>query len=417
MKIFVASWFYVPVTTSEALVTYKLLANSKHEYVVCSAKSNKWSYNKDSELTGDNIEQHIVNTESFDEFVDEAVKLYFELSKTQKFDAIMTRSLPPESQYVGFKIKEKDRDVKWIASLADPIGNNPYETHVYFLQHHRKFIRNAYFHAPHFFLEKVCKVLGKLKKPTFKLMYDLNKLERDVIDAADVIITPDDAQAEFIIYNDAVRAKKSLVVPHSYDTRFYPEKIENQNDKFTFTFIGHSDDLRSVEPFVRGVQVLKEINPELYSRIKVRLIGNIPSKIKDMVYVYFLQDAISVEGPVDYFESLRIMKSSDCLLHVDAWFNHLNNGSIFFAAKIADYLGARKPILGITSKDCPAGKIITTCGGECCSMLPYDVAKHMVSIVTKGNGIIEEEANHYNAIEVAKNYDEELERRLIENGK
>lgn len=412
MRIFVASWFYVPVTTSEALVTYKLLANSKHEYVVCSAKSNKWSYNKDSELTGDNIQQHIINTDNFDEFVDETVKLYFELSKTQKFDAIMTRSLPPESQYVGFKIKEIDKDVKWIASLADPIGNNPYETYVYFLQHHRKFVRQAYFHAPHFFLEKVCKVLGKLGKPTFKLMYDLNKLEQDVVKAADVIITPNEAQAKFIMYEDEIRNQKSLVVPHSYDRRFYPEASDKKNDKFTFTFIGHSDNLRSVEPFVRAVYMLKEINPEVYNNIKVRLIGNIPSKIKDMVYVYFLQDVISIEGSVDYFESLKIMQESDCLLHVDAWFNHLENGSIFFAAKIADYLGTGHKILGVTDPKCPAGQIITTCGGECCLMSPYDVAKNMVKLYYNRGEMIPEEAARYDARAVAENYDEELERRL-----
>ena len=50
MKIFVASWFYPPVTTSEALVTYKLFSNSKHEYYVCSASSKQWSYNSDTEL-------------------------------------------------------------------------------------------------------------------------------------------------------------------------------------------------------------------------------------------------------------------------------------------------------------------------------------------------------------------------------
>ena len=84
MKIFVASWFYVPVTTSEALVTYKLLANSENEYVVCSAKSNKWSYKKDSDMTSDNIRQVIIDTDDFDEFVDKAVETYKELSKTEK---------------------------------------------------------------------------------------------------------------------------------------------------------------------------------------------------------------------------------------------------------------------------------------------------------------------------------------------
>ena len=131
-----------------------------------------------------------------------------------------------------------------------------------------------------------------------------------------------------------------------------------------------------------------------------------------MVYVYFLNDIISVEKPCDYFESLKIMKTANCLIHIDAWFNTLKNGSIFFAAKIADYLGARKPILGITNKDCPAGKIITTCGGVCCSNSPYDIAKNIVEIVDKKPTINEIEAQNYNSINVAKNFDEELDRRI-----
>ena len=76
MKIFVVSWFYVPVTTSEALVTYKLLANSKNEYVVCSAKSNKWSYQTDSKLESKNIKQYVFDTDNFDEFVEKSFEKY-----------------------------------------------------------------------------------------------------------------------------------------------------------------------------------------------------------------------------------------------------------------------------------------------------------------------------------------------------
>ena len=74
MKIFVASWFYPPVTTSEALVTYKLFSNSKHEYYVCSASSKQWSYNSDTELKSDNVKQFIIDTDSFDVFIDETIK-------------------------------------------------------------------------------------------------------------------------------------------------------------------------------------------------------------------------------------------------------------------------------------------------------------------------------------------------------
>lgn len=409
MKIFVASWFYVPVTTSEALVTYKLFANSEHEYVVCSAKSNKWSYKKESEMTSPNIRQYIIDTDDFDDFVAKAVETYKELSKNEKFDAIMTRSLPPESQYVGFKIREFDPSIKWIASLADPIGNNPYETRFYFLENRHKLVRKLYMHAPHFFLDKIAPLI---KKPMFQKLSQLYKLEKRVLREADVIITPTEAQAEYIMRDPALRDQKSLVVPHSYDSRFYPQNSAPSNDKFTFTFIGQSDNYRSVEPIVRAVLLLKDINPDLFKKIHVRLVGNIPVNIKNMVYVFFLQDVISIEPPCDYFRSLQIMQESDCLMHIDAPFETLPNGSIFFAAKIADYLGAKRKILGLTNKLSPAGKIITSCGGLCCDPSAYDVAKNMVAIIRGGGDFNEAEAEKYASKNVAKDYDENLKRRL-----
>ncbi|MBE6712952.1 MAG: glycosyltransferase family 4 protein [Ruminococcaceae bacterium] len=411
MKIFVASWFYVPVTTSEALVTYKLLANSENEYVVCSAKSTKWSYKKDSAMKSDNIRQYIIDTDDFDEFVEKTVETYKELCKTEKFDAIMTRSLPPESQYVGFKIRAIDPTIPWIASLADPIGNNPYETKFYFLENRHKLVRKLYFHAPHFFLGRIAPLI---KRPAFQKLSQLYKLERKVLDEADIIITPTQAQAEYIMNDVAVREKKSLVVPHSYDKRLYSSEVERKNEKFVFTFIGQSDNYRSVEPIVRGVLLLKDVNPEMLKRIKVRLVGNIPDAIKNMVYVFFLQDVISIEEPCDYFRSLQIMQESDCLLHIDApFFDILPNGSIFFAAKIADYLGAGKPILGLTDKLSPAGKIITSCGGVCCYSEAYDVAKQFVAMANGTGCFKPEEAEKYAAQNVAKDFDDNLKRRLL----
>lgn len=413
MKIFVASWFYVPVTTSEALVTYKLLANSENEYVVCSAKSNKWSYKKDSELTSDNIRQIIIDTDDFDDYVEKTVETYKELTKAEKFDAVMTRSLPPESQYVGLKIREIEKDIPWIASLADPIGNNPYETTPFFMQSSRKIVRKLYYNLPHFFLKKVCPLV---KRPLYKKMHDLYMLEQTVLQQADIIITPTEEQARYIMHEKELCDKKSLVVPHSYDKKLY-KAAEKTDDRFTFTFIGQSDSFRSVLPIVYAVNVLKELNPELLNKIRIRLVGNIPAAVRDTAYVYFLQNVISIEDPCDYFESLKIMQESDCLIHIDAHFDILEHGSIFFAAKIADYLGAGKPILGITDKECPAGKIITAAGGVCCQSDPYFIAKSIVAIVNGNKTVNTAEAEKYSAEVVAAEFDKELRRRLSKDGK
>ena len=44
-RILVISWYFPPINSSEGLVTYKLLKNSKYQYDVCMQDSNdSWSY-------------------------------------------------------------------------------------------------------------------------------------------------------------------------------------------------------------------------------------------------------------------------------------------------------------------------------------------------------------------------------------
>lgn len=408
MKIFVASWFYPPVTTSEAIVTYKLLSNSKNEYYLCSASSKQWTYNKETILESKNVKQYIIDTDDFDEYIDKTVEKYLELSKKIKFDAIMTRTMPPEPQEVGLRIKKIDKNIPWIVSLADPIANNPYETYGLVYSRHR-LVRNSYLYAPRFCLNYVCPL--SRNKYTRKLR-DLNKLERKIVEKCDVVIVPTEEQGRHIMYKEKEYEKKCLVVPHSYDKKLYKRAEMPKNDKFVFSFIGHSDGLRSVEPFVRALKIIKDINPDFLSKIRVRFVGNIPMHIKNMVYVFFLNDIISIEEPCDYFESLKIMEASDCLIHIDANFPYVSNGSIFFAAKIADYLGAEKPILGITNPESPAGKIIRSANGICANPDPVELANKIISIVENTPKPDLEAAKKYDVENVAKEYDEELERRI-----
>ena len=63
---------------------------------------------------------------------DEGHLKYFEkLYNERQYEYIMTRSTPPESIVIGREIKKRHPEIKWIASLADPVANNPYELKAY----------------------------------------------------------------------------------------------------------------------------------------------------------------------------------------------------------------------------------------------------------------------------------------------
>ena len=130
MKGFVVSCFFPPVISSEGLVTFRLLKNSKFEYDVFTQNSNTaWSYgNKDINLLSRNINTLFSESDNLQIWVEEAVKYYDEHKEEYSF--IMTRSMAPEAHEVGLAIKKKYPNVKWIASFGDPICNNP---HNYFI--------------------------------------------------------------------------------------------------------------------------------------------------------------------------------------------------------------------------------------------------------------------------------------------
>ena len=63
--------------------------------------------------------------------VEACIEQFEKLYSVEQYECIMTRSMPPESILIGKHIKEKYPQIKWIASLADPIANNPYEIKAY----------------------------------------------------------------------------------------------------------------------------------------------------------------------------------------------------------------------------------------------------------------------------------------------
>ena len=105
-KILVITWFYPPVNSSEGLVTYKLLNNSKYEYDVFTQKNSaSWSYgNKETLENKDNVNSIFAKSNNLKDWKKEAIE-YFKNNK-DKYDIVMTRSMPPESHEVGLKIKK-----------------------------------------------------------------------------------------------------------------------------------------------------------------------------------------------------------------------------------------------------------------------------------------------------------------------
>lgn len=397
-KILVITWFYPPVNSSEGLVTYKLLNNSKYEYDVFTQKNSaSWSYgNKDNLESNKNINCIFAESNNLKDWKKEAIK-YFKENKN-KYDVVMTRSMPPESHEIGIKIKKIKPSIKWIASFGDPIANNPYVSLTKKMDHTRFLVR----------LKRFPKTLARnmLRKYVTE-----NPIENKTIKYSDMIIFNSIEQQKYMLGN---KKKESIVLAHSYYDKLYPKNIKKFDDKIHITYIGHLDKIRTPKLLLEAVRELKQADTNLFEKLEVDFYGNLCTDDKLYIFNNELYDVIKYKKQVGYLESLKIMKESNFLLHVDANLSLVNNENIFFAAKLADYIGSGTPIIGITMLDGASANILRDINGLVLTYSISDIKNYLRKIIYENYSfdLNKDACLEYNAKKVAEKFDDMVSSRL-----
>ena len=384
-RILVYSWFYPPVNSSEGLVTYKLLKASGYSYDVFTQKNNdSWSYGKEDYLpVSDNVRSVYADAETIEDWWKEGVRYFRE--HADEYDMVMTRSMPPESHKIGLEIKKIRPGVKWFASFGDPIANNPYtKMSVSFESPYgrkncrnilgvispKRLIRNAIFHL---------RTLPAIKKSFRKE----EELQNSVIKTCDRVIFNSEYQKEYMLSTfEGETDHKALVLNHSFDPTLYPETKE-PGKVTTMSYVGHLDTIRTPKLFLEAVSELSENDPELASRFHVDFYGDLSDADKLFIINNELCDVVSVKKPVPYLESLKIMKNSDWLLHIDGNITPVTQKNIFFAAKLADYIGAGNPVFGVTMQNGISADIMNELGSVCASYSKNEIRNYLWLIIYK----------------------------------
>ena len=409
-RILVVSWFYHPVNSSEGLVTYKLLKASKLEYDVYTQKNNDlWSYgNKDNLPGSDNVKTIFSKAKTLEEWEVEAVE-YFKANR-DKYDVVMTRSMPPESHKIALEIKKIKPEIIWIASFGDPIAENPYT-------------KMAVTYPSPYGTDACTNILGVLspkriiKSILFNIRYKKQQelylgkervLQKEILSVADYYIFNSEYQKEYMLgeYGDDVK-KKGIVLFHSYDETLYPAKKE-PNKKIKMVYIGHLDAYRSPFLIFDAIRDLAAEDPNLADKLEVEFYGHMTDADKLFIVNYELTDIIKVRQPVSYLKSLEIMKNADWVLHIDANLASILERNIFFAAKLADYIGAGTDIFGITMVEGISADILRKMNAVQVSYSRMEVYNYMWLILYKGYRATPnpEYRECFSNVEVARQFDE-----------
>ena len=416
-KILVISWFFPPINSSEGLVTYKLLANSSLSYdVFMQENSASWSYGKNDnfpEVT--NVNKIYAQSDNLDMWVNEGVEYFRKHQK--EYDIVMTRSMPPESHQIGLEIKKIKPTVKWIASFGDPIANNPFtlkginKISPYSLEN--RYIRKMSVREMISPMRMIRNSVWKIRMERERKPYEEErKLQKEIIENCDYVILNSDEQKEYMCTGYEPKLKeKAVILPHSYDKNLYEKVPRNVIGKTRIVYVGHLDDIRTPHVFLKALKKLKSEDIHLADKLEVVFYGNMSGKEKVYLLDNELLDIVQIKKTISYLESLKVMQDADWLLHIDANIQDVLERNIFFAAKLADYIGAGTPIMGITMTEGPSADILRKMNALIMSYSVDEIKNYLYLIVNEGYHVDmnEEYAKEFDAVRVAGKFDKMIE--------
>ena len=223
-------------------------------------------------------------------------------------DVIVTFGQPMSTHITGLKLKKKYLHLKWVAHFSDPWVDNVFNDH-------NSWVRFV------------------------------NKHSQDtVFNIADQLIFTSEETIDLVTrsYSSLIRSK-ALYIPHSFDESLYSiqENTHQTANPLIIRYLGNFYGNRQPDYLF---EAFKNIQKSDLENIRVEFVGSATDAIEDKIIKYGLEETVFLRSSVSYLDSLSLMQESDLLLIIDA----PAELSPFLPSKLVDYIGANKPIFGIT---------------------------------------------------------------------
>lgn len=227
-----------------------------------------------------------------------------------EIDTIITTSPPHSMQLIGYLLKRKLPQLKWIADFRDPWST------IYYMD----------------------------SLPISKFSKKINaKLEKKVLKKADKVITVSPSLAKEL---ELIRGKKVEVITNGYDEIDFKDlSHEFQYDFFNLVYIGTLYNEYNMPNLWEVLSELAFSNDEFKTKLKLTIAGSISEELIENFIKLKLEDNLEFKGYVNHSEICNIMNDASILLLTTP---KKNNAGIL-TGKVFEYLATLKPIFCITS--------------------------------------------------------------------
>jgi glycosyltransferase involved in cell wall biosynthesis len=241
-------------------------------------------------------------------------------------DVLVTFAFPLIDNIIGLELKRR-YNLPWLAHFSDPWVDSPF--------------RND---------DPLTKTLN-------------GWLEQSVIENADRLVFTSNETAMLVMdkYRSTLRSKVR-VVSHAFEPDLFERTPHDNNGRLNIRYLGDLYHTRTPEPLFQALEILSSAEPVLLSRFCFEIVGDVHELDMEQMGLSRLPPGLVVFRPrVNYAESLSLMTSAAGLMVIDAPVPK-NTESVFLPSKLIEYVGAERPIIGLTPPG-TAAYLIARLGG------------------------------------------------------
>lgn len=182
------------------------------------------------------------------------------------------------------------------------------------------------------------------------------RLEKETVYMADKVISVAPELNNY--FSSLTISKKFAVIPNGYDPEDFKDlqlspKTDSNKIKFIFTGTLYINLSYIIEPFIKALAQLKQVEPDLFNKLEFEFIGRFPEKYLQLINENKVSEAFKFTKSLVLQEVYaKIAASHYCMLFLNDVY------SFALSTKFCEYISQKKKIIIVSNKG-PASEFIT----------------------------------------------------------
>jgi glycosyltransferase involved in cell wall biosynthesis len=187
-------------------------------------------------------------------------------------------------------------------------------------------------------------------KPGWMRRMDRRRMNRLLAGAQAVVFLYESvAQCFWTAYGGALASERIHIIPNGFEGPIEAPTPPSQTDRCEILYAGTLSSYH-YEPFLMSIQQLREREPSLAAKLRVRFVGEQMDVIARRAGILNLSGIVEISAPLPHETIVKLQREAHALL-IFGRPKTMKGHELFAGAKLFGYLKTGKPLLGVLHQD------------------------------------------------------------------